>query len=291
MRDVMLAARGITVAYPGGIRALDDVSLDVPRGAVFGLLGPNGAGKSTLLRVLATLQPPDAGSVTLTGIDALAEPERAREHLGFLPQEFGFPAALTPLELLKHFALLKGYARESERRDAVHAMLERLNLWSVRAQAVKTLSGGMKQRLGLAIALLGAPDVLIVDEPTVALDPSERHRVHDLLTELAETRAVVLSTHLVSDVEALCEATMILHRGRVVRVGAPQFLRSALRGRVFRAQLSRADAAAVRATHRVVREFLVGGAIEITVIADVPPDARFTAAEPTLDDVFAEATP
>ncbi len=286
----MVAARGITVAYPGGVRALDDVSVDVPRGAVFGLLGPNGAGKSTLLRVLATLQRPDAGSVTLAGIDALADPERARAHLGFLPQEFGFPPALTPLELLDHFALLKGFARASERREAVQAMLERLNLWGVRSRAVKALSGGMKQRLGLAVALIAAPDVLIVDEPTVALDPAERHRVHDLLMELAETRAVVLSTHLVSDVEALCHATMILHRGRVVRVGAPQALCAALRSRVFRAQLSRTDAAGVRAAHRVVREFLVAGSIQMTVIADVPPDARFTAAEPTLDDVYAEAT-
>ncbi len=290
MPDVMLAARGITVAYPGGVRALDDVSIDVPRGAVFGLLGPNGAGKSTLLRVLATLQRPDAGTVTLAGIDAVADPERAREHLGFLPQEFGFPAALTPLELLDHFALLKGFAHRAARRDAVHAMLERLNLWDARGRAVKALSGGMKQRLGLAVALIGAPDVLIVDEPTVALDPSERHRVHDLLMELADTRAVLLSTHLVADVEALCHSAMVLHRGRVVRVGAPHVLRLALSGRVFRAQLTRADAAHVRTSHRVVREFLVAGVVEMTVIADAPPDARFHAAEPTLDDVFAEAT-
>jgi ABC-type multidrug transport system ATPase subunit len=286
----MLAARGISVAYPGGERALDEVSIDVPRGAVFGLLGPNGAGKSTLLRVLATLQRPDAGTVTLAGIDAIAEPEQAREHLGFLPQEFGFPTALTPLELLDHFALLKGFRRAPERRDAVHAMLQRLNLWDVRTRVVKALSGGMKQRLGLAVSLIGGPDVLIVDEPTVALDPAERHRVHDLLVELADTRAVLLSTHLVADVEALCHSAMILHRGRVVRAGAPKDLRMALEGRVFRAQLSRSHAAGVRARHRVVREFLVAGAIEMTVIADVSPDGRFHAAAPTLDDVFAEAT-
>ena len=288
--DVMLAARGISLAYPGGDRALDDVSIDVPRGAVFGLLGLNGAGKSTLLRVLATLQRPDAGTVTLAGIDAIAAPEQAREHLGFLPQEFGFPMALTPFELLDHFALLKGFLRAPERRDAVQAMLQRLNLWDVRTRVVKALSGGMKQRLGLALSLIGGPDVLIVDEPTVALDPAERHRVHDLLVELADTRAVLLSTHLVADVEALCHSAMILHRGRVVRVGAPTDLRMVLDGRVFRAQLSRSHAAGVRAEHRVVREFLVAGAIEMTVIADVAPDGRFHAAEPTLDDVFAEAT-
>lgn len=290
MPDVMLAARGISVAYPGGVRALDDVAIEVSRGAVFGLLGPNGAGKSTLLRVLATLQQPDVGSVTLAGIDAIADPERARAHLGFLPQEFGFPAALTPLELLDHFALLKGFARASERRDAVHSMLERLSLWSVRTRAVNALSGGMRQRLGLAVALIGAPDVLIVDEPTVALDPAERHRVHDLLMELAETRAVVLSTHLVADVDALCHATMILHRGRVVRLGSPQELRAALRGRVYRARLARGEAVGARAAQRVVREFLVAGDVEMTVMADAPPDNRFHAAEPTLDDVFAEAT-
>lgn len=286
----MIAARDLVVAYPGGIMALDGVSLDVPRGEVLGLLGPNGAGKSTLLRVLATLQQPDAGSVTLAGVDALALPERAREHLGYLPQEFGFPAALTPHELLDHFARLKGLTHAATRKNAVATLLQRLQLWPERGRAVKTLSGGMKQRLGIAIALIGAPDVLIVDEPTVALDPGERHRVHDLLIELAEERAVLLSTHLVADVRALCHSVMILHRGRTVRSGAPAELSKALRGRVFRARLSRADGALVRATYRVVREFLVSGAIEMTVIADHAPDARFEQSAPTMDDVFAEAT-
>ncbi len=286
----MLVAREIGVVYANGVKALDGVSLTVPRGEVLGLLGPNGAGKSTLLRVLATLQRPDAGSVSVAGVDALREPDLARRHLGYLPQEFGFPPALTPAELVDHFALLKGFEVASARRDAVAAMLHRVNLWSDRNRAVKTLSGGMKQRLGIAVALIGAPSVLIVDEPTVALDPSERHRAHDLLMELAAERAVLLSTHLVADVEALCHSAVILHRGRIVRSGSPAALTDALRGRVFRARLARTDAPDVRRSTRIVREFLVSGAIEVTAVADAAPDARFVLAEPTLDDVFAEAT-
>jgi ABC-2 type transport system ATP-binding protein len=226
----------------------------------------------------------------VAGVDAIAEPARAREHLGYLPQEFGFPPALTPAELLGHFAQLKGFEAVAERRAAVDAMLQRVNLWPARTRPVKSLSGGMKQRLGIAVALLGAPDVLIVDEPTVALDPSERHRVHDLLIELAEERAVLLSTHLVADVEALCHSALILHRGRVVREGSPASLAAALQGRVFRARVPRGDAVALRASGQVVREYLVSGAVEMTVVAGHPPDARFLAASPTLDDVFAEAT-
>ena len=286
----MLAARGVSVSYAPGRRALDDVSLEVPRGEVMGLLGPNGAGKSTLLRVLATLQSPDCGAVTIAGVDAIADPERARRHLGYLPQEFGFPPALTSLELLDHFALLKGIAVRRERREAVAAMLHRVNLHAERDRAVRTLSGGMKQRLGIAVALIGAPDVLIVDEPTVALDPSERHRVYDLLIELAEERAVLLSTHLVADVDALCQHALILHRGRVVRSGSPESLSEALSGRLFRARLARVDAPIARRELRVVREFLVRGAVEMTVIADAAPDVRFAPALPTLEDVFAEAT-
>ncbi|HYW51465.1 MAG TPA: ABC transporter ATP-binding protein [Gemmatimonadaceae bacterium] len=286
----MLGARDIHVRYGAGVRALDGVSLDVPRGEVLGLLGPNGAGKSTLLRVLATLQRPDSGDVHIAGVDAIADPDGARRHLGYLPQEFGFPPALTPLELLDHFALLKGMPERSARREAVQVMLQRVNLWRDRDRAVRALSGGMRQRLGIAVALIGAPDVLIVDEPTVALDPAERHRVHDLLIELAEERAVLFSTHLVADVEALCQRAVILHHGRVVRSGSPAELADALVGRVFRARVSRDDAQRIRAQRRVVREFLVSGAVEMTIVDDAAPDARFIEAPPTLDDVFADAT-
>jgi len=289
-RHIMLAASGVSVAYGVDVRALDDVSLDVSRGEVLGLLGPNGAGKSTLLRVLATLQRPDEGAVQVVGIDALSDPQQARRHLGYLPQDFGFPPALTPAELLGHFALLKGLEVAVQRRTAVTQMLQRVNLWRDRDMPVRSLSGGTKQRLGIAIALIGAPDVLIVDEPTVALDPSERHRVHDLILELAEERAVLLSTHLVADVDALCHRAVILHRGRIVRVGPPSELAAALRGRVFRARLSRGEVPEVRASLRVIREFLVSGAVAVTVVAPHAPDARFVPAEPTLEDVFADAT-
>jgi ABC-2 type transport system ATP-binding protein len=286
----LLDARGVCVTYPGGVRALNAVSLSVPRGQIVGLLGPNGAGKSTLLRVLATLHKPDAGGVTICGIDAIAAPDNARQHLGFLPQEFGFPPALTPAELLTHFALLKGFSHTAARRGATATMLERVNLWNDRNRAVRSLSGGMKQRLGIAIALIGAPDVLIVDEPTVALDPWERHRVHALLLELAAERAVVFSTHLVPDVEALCQSATILHRGRVVRAGAPAMLAAQLRGRVFRARVRWSERVSAAPIGSVVRESLVGGDVELTAIADTPPDSRFALAEPTLEDVFAEAT-
>lgn len=287
----MLAARGISVTYGShAAAALDDVSIDVARGEIQGLLGPNGAGKSTLLRVLATLQRADAGSVTVAGIDALRDPDAARARIGFLPQEFGFPPALTPAELLDHFAVLKGFRDRRSRGDAVAEMLRRVNLWSDRERAVRTLSGGMKQRLGIAVALIGAPDVVIVDEPTSALDPAERHRVYDLLIELAEERAVLLSTHLVADVQALCQSAVILHRGRVVRRGAPAELLAALHGRVFRARVSRAERAGLTPEYHVVREFLISGATEVTVVADSAPDQRFEPAEPTLDDVFAVAT-
>ena len=286
----MLSARDISVTYPSGTPALDGVSLDVPQGEVLGLLGPNGAGKSTLLRVLATLQRPDTGSVTIAGVDAIHAPGEARRHLGYLPQEFGFPPALTSLELLDHFALLKGLEQRATRRDAVSAMLDRVNLSQDRSRPVRTLSGGMKQRLGIAVALIGAPDVLIVDEPTVALDPAERHRVHDLLLELAEERAVLLSTHLVADVDALCHHAVVLHRGRVVRAGAPAALVGALRGRLYRARAARSESAPIPDGARLIRRFLVSGAVAVTVMSDQHPGAPFEAAEPTLDDVFAECT-
>ncbi len=284
----LLEAHGLVVRYGDGAPALDGVSLAVPRGLT-GLLGPNGAGKSTLLRILATLQRPDAGTVRIAGVDALAEPDAARARLGYLPQEFGFPPALTPRELLAHFALLKGLADARERRETVEALLVRTNLWDVRTRAVRALSGGMRQRLGVAIALVGAPPVLLVDEPTVALDPIERHRLHDLIVELAESRAVLFSTHLVADVEALCRDVLVLHRGRVVRAGAPEALVRALAGRTWRARIAHADAPALRATQRVIRDRLVGGDTELTVIAAEPPGAAFAATPPTLDDVFAEA--
>jgi ABC-2 type transport system ATP-binding protein len=286
---LLLDAEAISVRY-GGDMALDAVSLQVARGEVVGLLGPNGAGKSTLLRVLATLQRPDAGQVRIAGVDALARAADARTHLGYLPQEFGFPPALSPYELLDHFALLKGFGVASARREAVAAMLQRVNLWESRSRPVRALSGGMRQRLGIAVALIGAPQVLIVDEPTVALDPAERHRVHDLLLELAEERAVLLSTHLVPDIEALCVRAVILHRGRVVRSGPPEVLVRALEGRLFRARLDRGAAADVRRSQRVIREFLVHGAMEMTVVSDAAPDPRFVLAAPTLDDIFADAT-
>ncbi|MCU0626125.1 MAG: ATP-binding cassette domain-containing protein [Gemmatimonadaceae bacterium] len=284
----LLEARGLRVHYGAGAPALDDVSLSLAPGLT-GLLGPNGAGKSTLLRVLATLQRPDAGAVTIAGVDALADPDAARARIGYLPQEFGFPPALTPRELLDHFAVLKGVMPAAARRETVAALLARVNLDAVRDRPVKALSGGMRQRLGVAVALVAAPPVLLVDEPTVALDPIERHRLHDLIVELAAERAVLFSTHLVADVEALCRDVLVLHRGRVVRHGTPDALVRALHGRTWRARVAHGDAAALRSSLRVIRDRLVAGDVELTVVAEHAPAPGFHATAPDLDDVFAEA--
>jgi ABC-type multidrug transport system ATPase subunit len=223
----MLSARDISVTYGAGAPALDGVSLEVPRGEVRGLLGPNGAGKSTLLRVLATLQRPDAGMVTVAGVDAIESPGVARRHLGYLPQEFGFPPALTPYELLDHFALLKGLERRETRREAVGAMLTRVNLWADRTRPVKALSGGMTQRLGIAVALIGAPDVLVVDEPTVALDVPVRRYLWGVIRKLKQDGVtVILTTHYLEEAEALADRVCLLHKGQVLLVDSPDNLKT-----------------------------------------------------------------
>ncbi len=216
----MLALRDLALTYPHGAAALAGVTLDVPAG-IFGLLGPNGAGKSTLLRILATLQRPDRGTVTFDGRDILAEPAWLRAQLGYLPQDFGLYPGLTVDELLGHFCTLKGAVDRAERDAWVTTLLERTNLASRRRTVAGALSGGMRQRLGLAIALAGAPRLLLLDEPTAGLDPGERHRIYDLLAGIGDEVVVVLSTHLTDDVPAICRRFAILHRGRITAAGDP----------------------------------------------------------------------
>jgi ABC-2 type transport system ATP-binding protein len=289
-----LLVRGIRCTYPSGVRALDDVSIDVAPG-MFGLLGPNGAGKSTLMRIVVTLQRPDAGTVTLDGRDALAHPAAVRASLGYLPQDFGFHANVPVQETLAHFAALKGYAEAGVRRDVVESLLQRVNLWEARHRVNAALSGGMRQRLGVAIALCGDPRLLVLDEPTAGLDPAERHRLYEVLAACGDRSIVLLSTHLVEDVHALCPAMAIIDQGRVVAQGAPDDLVREFRGRLWRRVVASdgvasgpADdaLAALRRAHRVIAVRRQGARQVAHIVADAPPDALSVAVEPSLEDAY-----
>jgi ABC-type multidrug transport system ATPase subunit len=281
----MLQLESIDVSYPNGVRALRDVSLTVPPG-LFGLLGPNGAGKSSLMRTIATLKRPDRGRIRFGELDVLADPAALRATLGYLPQEFGLYPSLTAEEILDHFAVLKGLTDPALRQARVDAMLERVNLQDVRQRRVDGFSGGMRQRLGIAIALVAAPRLLIVDEPTAGLDPAERHRLLDLLAGVAEEVVVLLSTHLVADVEAVCQRVAILVAGAVVREGTPDELVAPLRGRLWRARLSRDEAAAGRAHPAVISTRLAPGAVVLHATGATPPSASYAPIAPDLEDVF-----
>jgi ABC-type multidrug transport system ATPase subunit len=281
----MLSIRDLTYVYPNGTRALDGVTLDLAPG-MFGLLGPNGAGKSTLMRCLATLQVPTAGSIRFDGIDVLADPPALRRLLGYLPQDFGVYPRVSALDMLDHLAVLKGYAARGERRDAVERLLRQVNLWEVRRKAVAGFSGGMRQRFGIAQALLGDPRLIIVDEPTAGLDPEERNRFLNLLAEIGEQVVVILSTHIVEDVAELCPRMAILASGRIVAEGAPAQLVDTLQGRIWRKSIAKEDLDALRASHQVIATRLLGGRTSVHVLADAPPGEGFVVASPDLEDVY-----
>ncbi|PAX08144.1 ABC transporter ATP-binding protein [Sphingomonas lenta] len=271
----MLEVEDVSHTYPDGTRALDGVTLSVARG-LFGLLGPNGAGKSSLMRVVATLQRPTSGRVQFDGIDVLAEPRAVRRRLGYLPQDFGVYPGVSAAELLAQMAVLKGVR---DRRSAVERLLRLVNLWDARDRAVSGFSGGMRQRWGVAQALLSDPDLLVVDEPTAGLDPEERNRFHDVLFGLGERAVVILSTHIVEDVANLCRRVGVLGGGRVLADGAPGDLVAAMRGRVWAGEA--APEGAVVASSR-----LVEGRRVVRVIGDVPPGPGFAPAEPDLEDAY-----
>lgn len=281
----LLEVRGLTHVYADGTRALDGVDLAVPAG-MFGLLGPNGAGKSSLMRIVATLQAPTSGSVRFGGIDALAEPQRLRRTLGYLPQDFGVYPGVSAYELLDHLAILKGVTPRTERRALVEALLAKVNLWAERGRAVAGFSGGMRQRFGIAQALIGDPRLVIVDEPTAGLDPEERNRFLDLLAETGEGRLVVLSTHIVEDVVDLCRRAAVLADGRIVIEGAPDELVGGLAGRVWRKTVERGELDHYRAEHDVISTRLLGGRIVVRVLADRRPGPGFELAEAGLEDVY-----
>ena len=284
---------GLSKTYPNGVRALDDVSLTIPTG-MFGLLGPNGAGKSTLMRTLATLQDADHGSAQLSGlpgvaggnINVLRDKGAVRRVLGYLPQDFGVYPKVSAEDMLDHLARLKGITNKGERADVVASLLRQTNLYDVRKKALGGYSGGMRQRFGIAQALLGRPLLIIVDEPTAGLDPEERTRFHNLLVEIGEEVIVVLSTHIVSDVSDLCPRLAIMNKGCVLVSGTPQELVDSLDGRVWSASVARSDVAALRERHAVISTRLYTGKTQVNVIADGSPGLGFDAVEPTLEDAY-----
>lgn len=281
----MLSLSGVTHVYPTGTRALDNATLEIPKG-MFGLLGPNGAGKSTLMRCIATLQTPSQGSIRFGDIDVLREPERLRATLGYLPQDFGVYPRVSAYDLLDHLAVLKGIGQRGERKDTVESLLHQVNLWNVRKLAVAGFSGGMRQRFGIAQALLGKPTLIIVDEPTAGLDPEERNRFNNLLAEIGENIVVILSTHIVEDVTDLCSRMAIIVDGRIVAVGAPTELISGLQGRVWQRTIAKSELDDYRKRMNVISTRLRSGQTVIHVIADMQPDPGFEPVEGALEDLY-----
>jgi ABC-type multidrug transport system ATPase subunit len=267
------------------VQALKDVSLDIPNG-LFGLLGPNGAGKSTLMRTLATLQNADSGTAMMGHLDVLNDKDGVRRVLGYLPQDFGVYPKVSAWDLLLHLAELKGLRNKGERQDVVVGLLRQTNLFNVRFKALGGFSGGMRQRFGIAQALLGDPKLIIVDEPTAGLDPEERVRFHNLLAEIGDDVVVILSTHIVSDVSDLCPNMAIINTGEVLLTGQPQALMARLRGRLWSASVPRADLEAAKKKFPVISTRLIGGQTLIHVIGDAAPGAGFNEIEPTLEDTY-----
>ena len=282
---MQLEIKDLSKTYPNGVRALNSVSLAIGTG-MFGLLGPNGAGKSSLMRTVATLQLPDSGSIRFGDVDVLTAPDDLRRVLGYLPQEFGFYPNLSAEVTLDHFATMKGVTSSRERKELVANLLNQTNLYQSRKKHVGTFSGGMKQRLGIAIALAGSPRLLIVDEPTAGLDPTERHRFLNLLAEIGQDIVVILSTHIVEDVRELCNAMAIINKGRVIVAGDPRDIVERLRGRLWRKQVTKAELPAMAAAHHVISTQLLAGIPVVHVFADAAPGDGFTALEPDLEDVY-----
>ena len=279
-----LRIEGLSKTYSNGVKALQDVALTIPTG-MFGLLGPNGAGKSTLMRTIATLQEADSGSITLGNIDVLRQKDEVRRVLGYLPQEFGVYPRVTAEALLDHFAILKGIHKRSERREIVAALLRRTNLYDVRKQNLGTFSGGMRQRFGIAQALLGNPRLIIVDEPTAGLDPGERVRFHNLLAEIGENVIVILSTHIVEDVSDLCSRMAIISGGRVLVEGDPSEAMRNVEGKIWRRHIAKDQLAVFQREHAVISTKLVAGRTVVHVFSETRPEG-FEPVPASLEDVY-----
>lgn len=280
----MLSINGLSKTYDNGVKALDNVSLNIPTG-MYGLLGPNGAGKSSLMRTIATLQEPDSGSIIFDGIDVLADPQAMRLRLGYLPQDFGVYPRISAYELLDHMAILKGISNKAERKEAVDGLLAHTNLFQHRKNAVSGFSGGMRQRFGIAQALLGDPDLLVVDEPTAGLDPEERNRFHNLLVSLGEKKAIILSTHIVDDVSELCPNMAVLASGKILLEGNPIELTQQLNNQIWRKTVSQQEAIEIEKNLPIISKRLFAGKTIIHVIADTPPEG-FEKTPANLEDVY-----
>lgn len=280
----MLDLSGVSHTYPNGTRALDDVTLSIPKG-MFGLLGPNGAGKSTLMRTIATLQAPTAGSIRFGDIDVLAEPDRLRRKLGYLPQDFGVYPRISAYQMLDHMAVLKGIIDAKDRKLVVEHLLEQTNLWAVRSKAIAGFSGGMRQRFGIAQALIGNPELIIVDEPTAGLDPEERNRFLNLLAGIGENVVVILSTHIVDDVADLCPRMAVLAGGRLQLEGVPRDLIRSTRGQVWQRTIPHQQLPAMQEQHQVISHRFFAGEIVVHVLSDTQPEG-FAPVEGGLEDVY-----
>lgn len=282
---MQLSIDRLSKKYANGVVAVDSVSMDIPSG-LFGLLGPNGAGKSTLMRTIATLQEADSGEIVFEGIDVLRQKNELKKVLGYLPQRFGFYPKDTGYDLLDHFALLKGIKPKKQRQARVEELLKRVNLWNERKQKLGTFSNGMTQRFGIAQILLGNPRLIIVDEPTAGLDPEERVRFHNLLSEIGENIVVILSTHIVDDVSDLCMNMAIMNRGRIILKDDTLGAISQLKGRIWEKEILKSDLPEYRESHRVISTRLFAGKTHIRVYGEADPENGFSSIEPSLEDVY-----
>ncbi len=280
-----LRIEGLSKTYGNGVKALDNISLDIPSG-MYGLLGPNGAGKSSLMRTIATLQEPDSGSIHLGTIDVLRQKDELRRVLGYLPQDFGVYPRTSAQDMLDHLALLKGMTHAGQRKEAVAALLMRVNLYDQRKKALTGFSGGMRQRFGIAQALLGSPRLLIVDEPTAGLDPGERNRFYNLLAEIGENVTVILSTHIVQDVMELCTNMAIIHNGRVLYAGAPDAAVHSLQGRIWQRFIPKQELKEYEARYKVISTKLIGGRPLVHIFSPEAPEPGFEPIPADLEDVF-----
>jgi ABC-2 type transport system ATP-binding protein len=281
----MLELHGVSHIYPNGTRALDNVTLSIPRG-MYGLLGPNGAGKSTLMRAIATLQTPTEGTIRFGEIDVIREPEKLRRTLGYLPQDFGVYPRISAYDMLDHMAVLKGVASPADRKTTVETLLHQTNLWSVRKKMLSGFSGGMRQRFGIAQALIGNPGLIIVDEPTAGLDPEERNRFLNLLAEIGESVVVILSTHIVEDVSDLCHRMAVMADGRVQLEGSPQQLMQSTRGRIWMKVIERGELARYREQYEILSTRLFAGRTVVHILSDRDPGNGFTPVDAGLQDVY-----
>ena len=280
-----LRINNISKTYANGLKALDNVNLTIGKG-MFGLLGPNGAGKSSLMRTIAGLQAPDNGEIFLGDLNALTQKEELRKVLGYLPQDFGFYPKVNAVELLNHIAILKGISNKSERKEIVEGLLHQTNLFEARKRNVSEYSGGMRQRFGIAQALLGNPKLIIVDEPTAGLDPMERNRFHNLLSEIGENTIVILSTHIVDDVKNLCNRVVVLTSGHIILDGTPKGVIEDFQGKIWKKLIEKSEVEVAKQQYQVISTHISEGKVEIRVFAETQPDTNFIPVESNLEDVY-----